>query len=1145
MFKSSNQQVVEGRFINTTLLVVQDVPSPPGRPIIITVGSRSVTVRWQASLQENNSPIVSYLARIKSVEGNRPTKEMVVLPKDIGSATIHGVQPYTAYRVSAFAINAIGSSLQSDDSEIFFTLQEAPESAPQNLKATSNHSSRIHLSWQPPPADKIHGELKHYEIAYRRSGSNQEQVITTENPQKSEITIYGLMPYREYEVFVSALNSEGKGPAATARVVTAEGIPGKPKMIHTTTSPMSTSFYVNWLAPEVINGNIVRYELEWKHGNLTRTKSIQQHLTNPMSAYISDLAPFTQYQVRVRAVTNGGQGDYSDVYPVHTDVAGPGPPIINNFTVLGSHSIYLQWEEPFLFYKNIDSYFIQVTDLASYKQHTRPLYDTSTETIVTGLPSNKEYKVKIAAVTKSLYSNMQYIGVFSKEYNFELIGQPDSNVNFTVADPAAVEKAEQEVESAGIIAGVICGILLIVIVTLVAIGCRSLTCRKYYQAAYNYLAVPTNSNSPPSTSIVVVVDQPEEPVYPAISVGDFLQHVKALHADSDVGFSHEFDDINKRTSVVIKQDASNLPENKSKNRYVNITAYDHSRVLLEKSLQPRQKQSDYINANYVDGYRKPKAYIATQGPLPQTFADFWRMIWEQNSVVIVMITKLMERGRRKCDQYWPDEGVETYGAIQVKHVNTFSRAHYTVRIFSLKNIKLKKQFSERIVHQFHYTEWPDHGVPDFTLPVLKFVQKSAMLNPSKAGPIVVHCSAGVGRTGTYILIDSMIAQINTEGTINIPEFLLNIRKQRNYLVQTEEQYMLIHDALAEYLMCPNSEVKGGELSKYIEKLSESSGDNGSTVLQNQYQLIMAFKPKSADQSFATKSSTECKNRSLEYLPLWPKRVSLPMKPGVEGSEYINASYLQGYNKTDEFIVTQHPLDSTIEDFWRMVWDKNSSLIVLLSQDEGEDYPQFWPDEERPISVDTGIFKLTFREDSPGADYSVKDFLLESTQDDYVLMTRIVSCSDWLNPESPAHKSFDFIENVKEIHARNEIGPVIVVDRYGGVDGAKFCALWTLYDQLQHDHTIDVYHLCKLYHNKRPNIIGSLEDYMFLYSALDSYEHEQNEKESASLSHHFHLRSSAKRNGTMPRSPTLPVHNNTDTVVTPQNKTLPAKIETDV
>ncbi|XP_061178739.1 tyrosine-protein phosphatase 99A-like isoform X2 [Saccostrea echinata] len=1117
-FQTDQRLVQDVIYTNVTYLLVQDVPSPPGRPNILEKSSRTAKISWAPSLAENNSPIMHYSVNVMNNVGIK-VKQVSVFTNENPSAVLTGLQPYTAYQITVSAVNKIGTSLESQPSDIFYTDSEVPEAAPQHLVATSNISSRIHLSWDPPPKDKCHGNLEGYRIQYTSQRDLINRVITLEDPKKTKITLFGLQPFEEYEVAVLAFNNVGEGPAVKKLIRTAEGIPGKPLMIHTNTQPMSTSFFVKWLAPDRVNGFIRSYELRWQHDNITKTKVISKYLNNPMQEQVTNLKPFTQYRVQVRAITGGGKGEFSDVYPVYTDVAGPSPPEITNLTVLGSRSIYLSWEAPKHFYRTIDHYYIQIIDTSSHLQQRRALENNERETIVTGLPTNTEYSLKIAGVTKSLHSNMHYIGEFSTPWTFSL------------SDPTAVSQADAEVVNAGIVAGVVCTIIFILLAVLGFIGCRSLTCRKYYQAAYNYLAVPTNNNSPPST-VIVVPDQADEKSFnalkedielkfPTVRKENFLQHVQSLHADSDVGFSHEFEEINKLTSITPKADVGAHPENKQKNRYVNIQAYDHSRVVLQKSMQVRQRQSDFINANYIDGYKKPRAYIATQGPMPNTFADFWRMVWEQNSVVIVMITKLVERTRRKCDQYWPEDGIETYGCIQVKHVNTFSRAHYTVRIFSLKNVKLKKQFSERIVHQFHYTEWPDHGVPDFTLPVLKFVQKSAALNPIKAGPIVVHCSAGVGRTGTYILIDSMIEQIKDLGTINIPAFLLKIRQQRNFLVQTEDQYMLIHDALVEYLLCPTTEIKQSDVKVYTEKLAETPLDIMPSLLQNIFLIVTAYKPKDSDKSLALAPLALEKNRNANFIPLYPKRVKLPFLPGVEGSDYINATYLQGYNHTDEFILTQHPLESTVGDFWRMVWDNNSSVIVLLSRVNEEEFKKFWPDETDMVGMDTANFKLVYQESEEGSNYTVLTFLLESTQDDYVLMTRIIYCPDWPPADLPEHKAFDLVERVKELQALKDGGPIIVVDRFGGVEGARFCILSSLLDQLNHDKTIDVYHLCKLYHKKRPGIIGSPEDYLYIFLAMNSFIQEQYDKEAASLSHHLHLRSSsAKKNGTLPRSPTL-------------------------
>ncbi|XP_033746096.1 LOW QUALITY PROTEIN: tyrosine-protein phosphatase 99A-like [Pecten maximus] len=1133
VFTDDTQTAEKTRETNITSLLVQDVPTIPGRPIITDIESRSITVTWAHSHQENNSPIFSYVIQMKMATMDwLSAQEMstAMSVKDPPACTFINLLPYTMYRARVIAVNYVGRSMPSQESEIFWTKSEAPSAAPEILEATSHNSSQIFFKWRPPPPSELNGELTGYVIQYNVEGLNILQTVTEENKDKTNLTIINLLPFTNYYITIRAQNNFGTGPFAEIMVRTAEGRPSKPRIIHTL-DVMSTSFNLSWEAPNEMRGNLLGYELEWSHNKTIKSmiiRNLGDRGSTQHEAYISNLEPYTQYRVRVRAFTGGGNGEFSDSYPALTDVTGPGRPTGLNVTVTGSNSVFVQWEQPTKFYRVVNYYVIEYEDTTSFFHNSLTIEAPTQKLNITNLPSNRPYKLRLAAVTKSIVKQQRYSGQFTDWINFELIGDTQNETiedcinNTTIkTDPAAMEEAEQEIMSAGIVAGIVCGLVFILMCILVFIGCRSLTCRKYYQAAFDYLAVPTNNNSPPTT--VINIPEPlEEISYQPIPVADFLQHVRSLHADSDVGFSQEFADINKQTcGWTIRADASNQHENKSKNRYINIIAFDHSRVML-KPINGRLRSSDYINANYADGYKKPKAYIATQGPLPSTFADFWRMVWEQNSVVIVMITKLVERGKRKCDQYWPDDGIELYGPIQVKHLNTFSRAHYTVRMFSLKNTKLKKQYSERIVYHFHYTEWPDHGVPDFTLPVLKFVQKSAYINPPGAGPIVVHCSAGVGRTGTYILIDSMIEEMKDKGTINVAGFLLHIRRQRKFLVQTEEQYMLIHDAIAEYILSNDTEIKHGDLTGYIDKISQLHDGEKETALERQYKLVTAYKPKDTDKFPANKNINQNKNRNNDLVPLTVKRVPLPAKPGVDGSDYINATYLQGYNKTDEFILTQHPLEDTVEDFWRMVWDQNSSVVFLLSQLDDKEYKRFWPEKETPMAIGTGLFKVVFQEEEVLARYTVREFLLESTQDDYVLMTRILTCDGWPQKEQPLWKAFDMIETVKDLHKQNDIGPVIVVDRYGGVEGCVFCALWSLHDQQIHDKVVDTYHLCKLFHLKRPGIIGTLEDYLFLYKAMESYIQDCSEKESNNLSHHLHLRNSSKKNGTMPRSPTLSI-----------------------
>uniref|UniRef100_A0A8D2C7I9 protein-tyrosine-phosphatase n=1 Tax=Sus scrofa TaxID=9823 RepID=A0A8D2C7I9_PIG len=582
----------------------------------------------------------------------------------------------------------------------------------------------------------------------------------------------------------------------------------------------------------------------------------------------------------------------------------------------------------------------------------------------------------------------------------------------------------------------------------------------------------------------VEMSYPRDQFQPAIRVADLLQHITQMKRGQGYGFKEEYEALPEGQTA--SWDTAKEDENRNKNRYGNIISYDHSRVRL--LVLDGDPHSDYINANYIDGYHRPRHYIATQGPMQETVKDFWRMIWQENSASIVMVTNLVEVGRVKCVRYWPDD-TEVYGDIKVTLIETEPLAEYVIRTFTVQ----KKGYHEiRELRLFHFTSWPDHGVPCYATGLLGFVRQVKFLNPPEAGPIVVHCSAGAGRTGCFIAIDTMLDMAENEGVVDIFNCVRELRAQRVNLVQTEEQYVFVHDAILEACLCGNTAIPVCEFRSLYYNISRLDPQTNSSQIKDEFQTLNIVTPRvrPEDCSIGLLPRNHDKNRSMDVLPL---DRCLPFLISVDGesSNYINAALMDSHKQPAAFVVTQHPLPNTVADFWRLVFDYNCSSVVMLNElDTAQLCMQYWPEKTSgcygPIQVE--FVSADIDEDIIHRIFRICN--MARPQDGYRIVQHLQYIGWPAYRDTPPSKR-SLLKVVRRLEKWQEQydgreGRTVVHCLNGGGRSGTFCAICSVCEMIQQQNIIDVFHIVKTLRNNKSNMVETLEQYKFVYEVALEY-----------------------------------------------------------
>ncbi|KAH1020912.1 hypothetical protein HUJ04_010501 [Dendroctonus ponderosae] len=673
------------------------------------------------------------------------------------------------------------------------------------INATYISDTEITLTWAFP-----RGEYNAFEVQYINSDGGFIQNLILHN----SIAINELKPHRNYTFTVTVRSGTEssilrRSLPVSESFTTKESVPGKVEKFEPIDIQPSDIVF-EWSLPTSEQNGVIRkftitYGLEGSPHVLFKDFAAYE-----FRGTLKQLLPGKTYVFKIQAETKVGFGP-STTWKQRMPIMAPPKPsmqVVPTEVCKSSTSIQIRFRKNYFSEANgpIVSYAVIVAeddsknssglempswrDVQAYSvwppyqvmEPYYPFFNSSVEDFTVGgdtcdirqvgycngpLKSGSTYKVKIRAFTA-----------------------PDKFTDTSYSFPIQTDQ-----DNTPIILGVVIPIVLICLLFVMIIFIR-----RRRSAGRKGMVESRNNDSTSLPDSVIETSRP-------VRIENFANHYRIMSADSD--FSEEFEEL-KHVGRDQPCTAADLPCNRPKNRFTNILPYDHSRF----KLQPvdDEEGSDYVNANYVPGYNSPREFLVTQGPLHSTRDDFWRMVWESNSRAIIMLTRCVEKGREKCDHYWPYDTMPVYyGDISVQILNETRYPDWNISEFMVCRGE-----QQRVVRHFHFSTWPDFGVPNPPHTLVRFVRAFRERVPPDQRPIVVHCSAGVGRSGTFICLDRILQQIQTSDYVDIFGIVYVMRKERVWMVQTEQQYICIHQCLLTVL-------EGKELTTSPREIYDNQG----------------------------------------------------------------------------------------------------------------------------------------------------------------------------------------------------------------------------------------------------------------------------------------------------------------------------------
>ncbi|XP_071954377.1 receptor-type tyrosine-protein phosphatase T-like [Antedon mediterranea] len=573
--------------------------------------------------------------------------------------------------------------------------------------------------------------------------------------------------------------------------------------------------------------------------------------------------------------------------------------------------------------------------------------------------------------------------------------------------------------------------------------------------------------------------------YQPVRLHDLQGYVRKRKDHKTETFQKEFDDIG--CQLLYPCTEANKYNNTNKNRFRNILPYDHSRVIL-KDID--DGQSDYINASYIKFKDNPKAYIASQGPNEASVNDTWRMVWQESNI-IVMVTNLVEKHKMKCIQYWPEAGeTNKYGDIFVQNVNENVNRNFTIRTFRLKINK-----AEKFVRHYQFTAWVDIHLPTSPAPLLEFIYEIKDAKTS-LGPVIVHCSDGVGRTGIVITIDAMLDMAEEKDKIDVYNFVKEMRENKLNMVQTQEQYVFIYETILESLFCEPTHIPTGAFMNSFNQLKETNSRLGRKRLQEQQSVLDALSPLPSPDAtrIGTKYANVNKNRYPRIVPL-DNAIPFLLSTDGDRNDYINASFCKGYGLQDnKYVVTQAPMPNTVSDFWRLIYEYNLHTIVMLNNEDTNDKTigAYFP-QEFNVKTIVGPFIVQLVSSEHHGCIIKRTLHLSKIKQKRREIHHFQYC-DWPNNSGKPTSVESFLQlrsDVDKCKRMNQHNIVAVHCLDGRSRCGYFCAVDSIIQMINEEAIVDVFQNIKRIKSTCPSLIKSKEQYKSCYETaqyyLDSFE----------------------------------------------------------